>query len=194
MVMTGTPDGRHLLLQAATPDSPPAAQSTDLWRVSRAGGQPRKVDLKLRFGGPTQTRCNPRTGQLAITAIESRREVCTCRSNRSAACRFPASSPARRVHAARRRPRGTGSCPTRPSHRSHRSAAKRVGGVTPRAAAQADRFAARRCVKWTVPDVCRMEPTLTILAVTIRIVANPLSNVLQSSSRSAPPNRSSRSS
>ncbi len=33
-----------------------------------------------------------------------------------------------RVHAARRRPRGAGSSPTRPPHRSHRSAAKRVGG------------------------------------------------------------------
>ena len=33
-----------------------------------------------------------------------------------------------RVHAARRRPRGAGSCPTRTPHRSHRSAAKRVGG------------------------------------------------------------------
>lgn len=75
MVMTWTPDDRHLLLQAATPGSPPAAQATDLWLVSRDGGQPRKVDLKLRFGGATQARFNPRTGQLAITAIESRREV-----------------------------------------------------------------------------------------------------------------------
>jgi Tol biopolymer transport system component len=75
MVMTWTPDDRHLLLQAASTDSSPAAQSTDLWLVSRDGGQPHRVDLKLVFGGPTQARFHPRTGQLAITAIETRREV-----------------------------------------------------------------------------------------------------------------------
>lgn len=74
MVMTWTPDGRHLLLQAAsTPGG--TADDTDLWLVSADGGQPRKVDLKRVFGGPTQARFHPRTGQLAITAIESRREV-----------------------------------------------------------------------------------------------------------------------
>jgi Tol biopolymer transport system component len=75
MVMTWTPDDRHLLVQAASADSSPGAESTDLWLVPRDGGQPRRLALKLRFGGATQARFHPRTGQLAITAIESTREV-----------------------------------------------------------------------------------------------------------------------
>lgn len=75
MVMAWTSDGRHLLFQAASTEPSAAQDSTELWLVPRDGGQPRKVDLKLRVGGATQSRFNPRTGQLAITVIESRREV-----------------------------------------------------------------------------------------------------------------------
>jgi Tol biopolymer transport system component len=75
MVMAWTPDNRHLLIQAASPAPGGGAEARDLWLVPPEGGNPRKVDLKLVFGGPTQARFHPRTGQLAITAIETRREV-----------------------------------------------------------------------------------------------------------------------